>query len=70
MHARADAFPLGLAMLTRRGVTAWHRTITNMTDRTAAATPHDAAAESLDTLPTGISIQLIDALAGLTRTGA
>jgi len=31
LHARAEAFPLGLAVLTRQGLTAWTRTLAELT---------------------------------------
>jgi hypothetical protein len=61
-------------VLTRRGVTAWHRALTELTskNRTAAATrsrpEHQVAAVSQ--LPGPVATELINALAAVTLAGA
>lgn len=82
LHARGEAFPLGLGMLTRGGVTAWHRALSTLTPTnqhtpgagmgTAAPVRRPAAdhPSELADLPAPISAALINALAGLTLTGA
>jgi hypothetical protein len=37
LHARATAFPLGLGVLTGKGVTAWRRALANLTSGLAVA---------------------------------
>lgn len=74
LHARANAFPLGLTLLTRHGVTGWRRSLTNLTgDITRVSSPVAAARPDTDK-PAGaagaITAELIDALAGLALAGA
>lgn len=73
VHARADAFPLGLAVLTRKGVTAWRRALTELTPAatTSAATFSTAPAPAgRATLPTHIATELIHALTAVALAGA
>lgn len=66
LHARSEAFPLGLAVLTGRGVTGWRRTVADLAaDQPAAATSASPAAS----LPTTVSAQLVDALAAVALAG-
>ena len=37
LHARAEAFPLGLGVLTGKGVTAWRHALAGLTSAAAAA---------------------------------
>lgn len=66
LHARAEAFPLGLAVLTGRGVTGWRHAVADLAaDQPVAATPPSPAAS----LPTTISAQLVDTLAAVALAG-
>ena len=70
LHARAEAFPLGFAVLTRRGVTGWRRALTEMSANQAVpampgSPPPDAAG-----LPAAVSAELVDALAAVTLAGS
>jgi hypothetical protein len=59
LHARATAFPLGLGVLTGKGVTAWRRTLARLTAGTAPASSPAAR-------PAGpATTELVHALAGL-----
>ncbi len=74
LHARAEAFPLGFAVLSRGGVTAWRRALTDLAPdpgatRPAPAVPASAAAGPALTMPTPIAAQLVDALAAVTLAG-
>jgi hypothetical protein len=72
LHARAEAFPLGLGLLTSKGVTAWRNAITGLTPALPArrpppsgpARPGDRAA-----LPAALTAELISVLAGLVLAG-
>ena len=69
LHARASAFPLGLGVLTGKGVTAWRRALAHLTcadhpqHRTNPA-PGSPAAQA-DPLPGPVTAELVHALAGL-----
>jgi hypothetical protein len=67
LHARAEAFPLGLGVLTARGVTAWRRAVTSLTPGTPA--PRVAGAPRL-TLPGQLAAELVNALAAVALAGA
>ncbi len=57
-------------MLTRRGLTAWHRTLTEFTPTSARPVPVDAAAPAaVITVPAPIAAELVDALAAVTLAG-
>jgi hypothetical protein len=57
-------------VLTRQGVTAWHRTLTEFTPTPARSVPVDAAARAaVVTVPAPIAAELIDALAAVTLAG-
>jgi len=71
LHARAAAFPLGLGVLTSKGVTAWRRALARLTCAPAAGTAPapPPAARLPGPLPgpvTGpVTAELVHALAGL-----
>ncbi|KZM70439.1 hypothetical protein [Nocardia terpenica] len=67
VHARAEAFPLGFAILTRRGVLAWRAAIGRAVD--ASAAPRPAPVAALVRLSGVVTAELVDALAGLALTG-
>jgi len=70
LHARAEAFPLGFAVLTRWGVTGWRRAVTEVSANQAVpATPGSPAAAAAD-LPAAVSAELVDALAAVALAGA
>jgi hypothetical protein len=76
LHARANAFPLGLALLTRHGVTGWRRSMTSLTgdtpkpsSRVPAARPDADGPTGLAGLAAAATAELIDALAGLALAG-
>lgn len=79
LHARANAFPLGLALLIRHGVTGWRRSLTSLTGDTPRASSPVAAARPDPDGPAGltglaglagaVTAELIDALAGLALAG-
>ena len=75
LHARGGAFPLGLGVLARSGVTAWRQTLADLTsaagpDTTAPACqppgPHPAQAARL---PVPVTAELISALAAVALAG-
>lgn len=68
LHARAEAFPLGLAVLTRQGLTAWTRALAELTPAPTvpATTPADPP-----TLPSAaLTRELVNILAALTLVPA
>jgi hypothetical protein len=74
LHARAEAFPLGLGVLTRRGVTAWRQALASLAPAgTSTAAPacqpgmHSAQAADL---PAPVAAALINMLAALVLAGA
>jgi hypothetical protein len=64
LHARAEAFPLGLAVLTRQGLTAWTRTLAELTPTPTA--PTLAATDPPTLLPAALTRELVNILAALT----
>jgi hypothetical protein len=73
LHARAEAFPLGLGVLTGKGVTAWRRTLAGLAPvrpGTAAAgrPPGTRPAPPAD-LPAPVAAELINVLAAVTLAG-
>ena len=76
LHARAQAFPLGLGVLTGKGVTAWQRALASLTP----APGSDAAAPvrlppgtrpaPAAGLPAPVAAELINALAAVALAGA
>jgi hypothetical protein len=79
LHARAEAFPLGLGVLARGGVTAWRQALASLapgwrTPGTSTAAParqppgmHPAQAAGL---PAPVAAELINVLAALALAGA
>src|SRR5437879_6248248 len=67
LHARATAFPLGLGVLTSKGVTAWRRALARLTCAPAAGTtPAPSPAARPPGPPPGpAATELVHALAGL-----
>ena len=67
LHARASAFPLGLGVLTSKGVTAWRRALAHLTCATTSRTARTSspAARLPGTLPGPVATELVHALAGL-----
>ena len=69
LHARATAFPLGLGVLTGKGVTAWRRALAHLAGstgpRTSAAPPAARTGQEPGPLPGPAAAELVHALAGL-----
>ena len=67
LHARATAFPLGLGVLTSKGVTAWRRALARLTSAPTSTTtrPPSPAAPPPRLLPGPVTTELVHALAGL-----
>jgi hypothetical protein len=74
LHARAEAFPLGFAMLTRQGVTAWRRALTDLgptpSARPIPAASTSAARASAATVSPQIAAELVNALAAVVLAPA
>jgi len=70
LHARAQAFPLGLGVLAGKGVTAWQRALASLVPaaRAAPAGP-PAPAGRPDPLPAGLAAELISVLAAVALAG-
>ena len=60
LHARAEAFPLGLAVLTRQGLTAWMRALADLTPTPTVPPTTPATAPT-----TGVTRELVTILAAL-----
>jgi hypothetical protein len=77
LHARAEAFPLGLGVLTSKGVTAWRSAITRLAPAASPARPAAGPAAlaggalpgSRPALPAALTAELISVLAGLVLAG-
>jgi hypothetical protein len=73
LHTRATAFPLGLGVLTGRGVTAWRRVLSCLAPAAAPDTPRTAGGAAATTraarapvpLPGPVAAELIHALAAV-----
>jgi hypothetical protein len=70
LHARATAFPLGLGVLTSKGVTAWRRALAHLASSPAPHTPAPPGAGARTApapapWPEPVATELIHALAGL-----
>jgi hypothetical protein len=68
LHARAEAFPLGLAVLTRQGLTAWTRALAELTPTPTVPTPAPADAPTLPSA--ALTRELVNILAALTLVPA
>jgi hypothetical protein len=69
LHARAEAFPLGFAVATRRGVIAWRTALTRIAVLAPVAPAPASAPVAVTALPGRLTAELVDALAGLALTG-
>jgi len=71
LHARAQAFPLGLGVLTGKGVTAWQRTLASLAvpQPAPAGRPPGAAPAHPPALPAPVAAELISALAAVALAG-
>jgi hypothetical protein len=75
LHARAEAFPLGLGALTRSGVTAWRQALAGLTSarqqgRAAPAfRPPGTQPAPASGLPVPVAAELISALAAVALAG-
>jgi len=73
LHARAEAFPLGLGVLVGKGVTAWRHALASLTPTSPAAParrpPGTHVAQPAD-LPAPVAAELINALAAVALAGA
>jgi hypothetical protein len=71
LHARAQAFPLGLGVLAGKGVTAWQRTLASLAvpqPAPAGRLPGPAPAQPAR-LPAPVAAELISALAAVVLAG-
>ncbi len=74
LHARAEAFPLGFAVLTRGGVTAWRNTLAGLapagpgTAAPAGRPPGTHPAQATG-LPAPVAVELISVLAAVALAG-
>jgi hypothetical protein len=64
LHARAEAFPLGLAVLTRQGLTAWTHALAGLAPTPTTPTPAATGAPSLPCA--ALTRELVNILAALT----
>jgi hypothetical protein len=64
LHARAEAFPLGLAVLTRQGLTAWTRAMAELTPTSTAPALPPTEAPALPRA--ALTRELVNILAALT----
>jgi hypothetical protein len=71
LHARAEAFPLGLGVLTGKGVTAWRHALASVAPAAMPARPAalGPASPQAAAMPARLAAELIHALAGLALTG-
>jgi len=70
LHARAQAFPLGLGVLTGKGVTAWQRALASLAvPQPAPGRPPGAAPADPPALPAPVAAELISALAAVALAG-
>jgi hypothetical protein len=67
LHARGEAFPLGLGVLAGKGVTAWRRALASLVP--PVRTPPPAPGGRPAPLPAGLSAELISALAAAVLAG-
>jgi hypothetical protein len=73
LHARAEAFPLGLGVLTAKGVTAWRRAVTELTPAPPPSprppAPAGTAGAGWLSLPNQLAAELVNALAAVALAG-
>jgi hypothetical protein len=72
LGSRGEAFPLGLGLLRRAGITAWCRASAALRPTVAQAAPTAAphpARDGLAGLPVALSVELVDALAAVALAG-
>jgi hypothetical protein len=71
LHARAQAFPLGIGVLTGKGVTAWQRALTSLAvpQQAPAGWPPRAIPARPPALAAPVAAELISALAAVTPAG-
>jgi len=73
LHARAEAFPPGLGVLTGKGVTAWRNAIASLTPAASPARVPPPADRTLPgdrpAPPAALTAELISVLAGLVLAG-
>jgi hypothetical protein len=71
LHARGEAFPLGLGALTRGGVTAWQRALASLAVPlpAPAGRPPGTAPAHPPALPAPVAAELISALAAVALAG-
>lgn len=65
---RAEAFPLGFAVLTRWGVITWRHALTDLAPDTRLATP-SMSSSAAGVLPAPIAAELVNALAAVALAG-
>ena len=75
LHARAEAFPLGFAVLTRGGVTAWRNTLAGLAPAgpgpaVPAARPPGTCPAQAAGLPVPVAAELISVLAAVALAAA
>ena len=72
LHARGEAFPLGLGVLTGKGVTAWQRALASLAvpPPVPAGSPPGTAPAHPSLLPAPVAAELISALAAVTLATA
>jgi len=75
LHARAEAFPLGLGVLTGKGVTAWRHALASLTPAgpgTAAPAFRPPGTHPVQAagLPAPVAAELINVLAAVALAGA
>ena len=75
LHARAEAFPLGLSVLARGGVTAWRHALAGLAPAGQQATAAPAPATGTQPAPTSglpvpVAAELISALAAVALAAA
>ena len=76
LHARAEAFPLGLGVLTRGGVTAWQHALAGLTSAGGQGTaapacqPPGTHLAPASGLPVPVAAELIHVLAAVALAGA
>ena len=72
LHTRAEAFPLGLGVLARGGVTAWRHALAGLAPagRGNSSTARHAAPRPSARLPVPVAAELISVLAAVALAGA